>query len=287
MIVLKIIGIVLGAILLLILLLLLWILFSPIRYRGRFIYDGKPDLNVKISYLLWIVRGFYIIDSSGSRYDVKVLWKSLLDSKESKSKKSKKIKKKVKTPTTKETKPAIIKKEPDDFLDEHEKIKITPKETKKPEQKALPDKKDKKKEKKSIFKKLKELYNKITGVIKNLIDKKNKVMEEINDERNRDAVKFALKLLGKLLKHLLPRKHKISVEFGTGDPATTGELLGVLYALAAMFSLNLSVTPDFEEKIFKCDVPFKGRVSVFLLLVWLIQAYRHENLRRLIDKIRK
>lgn len=55
--ILKITGLVLAGIIGLALLLVLWILLSPIRYKGRIKYSGKPDIRIKASYLCHIFQG--------------------------------------------------------------------------------------------------------------------------------------------------------------------------------------------------------------------------------------
>lgn len=294
MIVLKIIGIVLGSLLALILLLVLWILFSPIRYKGRISYDERPDIKVTFSYLLWIVRGYFILDGEGMRYDVKLLFKSLMAAEE-----------KVKTPPQKKRKPSEAEpekpapKEDPGNQDLHEDTdsnedsadsfddKDTLTVVRAGDDGGTHKKPDKKTRKNSIFKRLLSLYNKIAEAVKNISKKAQDFAGMVNDPHNRAAVSFIIKLLKKLIKHILPRRHRIDVEFGTGDPASTGELLGVMYAVGAMLSLNLFVTPDFENKVLRCDVPFKGRICVFLLLVWFLQAYRNEDFRQFINQFKK
>lgn len=280
MLVLKIIGIVLGSILGLILLLILWILFSPIRYSGFFRFHEKPYVKVKFSYLLWIIHGFFVLDESGKRYDAKALWISLLHKKDKKSTKKRKKKALTANNTNKEVdRTKIINKTVDDFDDfvpQSDTKQIT---TSKPIE-------NNKKPKKSIFKKVIDKYNSIRKSISNINKKRERIISEINNKNNQEAVRFGLVLLKDLLKHILPRKHKISIKFGSGDPATTGEILGAIYAISALLSLNIYVEPDFDNKIFECDIPFKGRISIFYILVLVIKAYRNKKFMALVNKIR-
>lgn len=150
------------------------------------------------------------------------------------------------------------------------------------------------KNKKSIFKRIKDIYNKIVSRVKSfldrlkeLADKRNRLLKEINDSDNREAVSFSLGIVRKLLRHILPRKHRIYVRFGTGDPATTGQILGAAYAVGALLGLNLVIEPDFEQKVIECDIPFKGHISLIRVLVWAVQVYRNKKVRKLIGKFNR
>lgn len=292
--ILKIIGLVLAGIIGLALILVLWILLSPIRYKGRIKYSGKPDIRIKASYLCHIFSGYFILDENGQKADFKIFWKSMLNRK-TKVTSHKHKKKKTKTTGTDLIKPD----KPEEFhkAEEPETMKIPENVSdnvlKKNEIRAKIPPENKPKPKKSIFKKLKDVYNKIRNFIKNIservhnaLDMRDKIISEIDNADNREAVNYGLVLIKKVLKHILPRRHRIYIRFGTGDPASTGQYLGLMYAFGAWLGLNLVVTPDFDDKVIECDIPFKGHISIAVLLWWAVKAYRNKKFMSFIDKIR-
>lgn len=292
--ILKIIGLVLAGIIGLALILVLWILFSPIRYKGRIKYSGKPDIRIKASYLCHIFSGYFILDENGQKADFKIFWKSMLNRK-TKVTSHKHKKKKTKTTGTDLIKPD----KPEEFhkAEEPETMKIpeniSDNVLKKNEIRAKIPPENKPKPKKSIFKKLKDVYNKIRNFIKNMservhnaLDMRDKIISEIDNADNREAVNYGLVLIKKVLKHILPRRHRIYIRFGTGDPASTGQYLGLMYAFGAWLGLNLVVTPDFDDKVIECDIPFRGHISIAVLLWWAVKAYRNKKFMSFIDKIR-
>lgn len=292
--ILKIIGLVLAGIIGLALILVLWILLSPIRYKGRIKYSGKPDIRIKASYLCHIFSGYFILDENGQKADFKIFWKSMLNRK-TKVTSHKHKKKKTKTTGTDLIKPD----KPEEFhkAEEPETMKIpeniSDNVLKKNEIRAKIPPENKPKPKKSIFKKLKDVYNKIRNFIKNMservhnaLDMRDKIISEIDNADNREAVNYGLVLIKKVLKHILPRRHRIYIRFGTGDPASTGQYLGLMYAFGAWLGLNLVVTPDFDDKVIECDIPFKGHISIAVLLWWAVKAYRNKKFMSFIDKIR-
>ena len=292
--ILKIIGLVLAGIIGLALILVLWILLSPIRYKGRIKYSGKPDIRIKASYLCHIFSGYFILDENGQKADFKIFRKSMLNRK-TKAASHKHKKKKTKTTETDLIKPD----KPEEFhkAEEPEAMKIPENVSdnvlKKNEIRAKNPPENKPKPKKSIFKKLKDVYNKIRNFIKNMservrnaLDMRDKIISEIDNADNREAVNYGLVLLKKVLKHVLPRRHRIYIRFGTGDPASTGQYLGLMYAFGAWLGLNLVVEPDFDDKVIECDIPFRGHISIAVLLLWAVKAYRNKKFMSFIDKIR-
>lgn len=292
--ILKIVGIVLASVVGLIIVLLLWILLSPIRYKGRIRFDGKPDISVRAAYLLHIITVHF--DFNGDQKDFSIrLFGRRMKSGEEKPSKTARRKRKIKEPAA-----PLTEADADERSESYEETGAQQDIEKQPEQHTLklPVNAEGKKEsedKKSIFKKLKDIYNnivdrlrnirnKVSDMVNNIIDKRDRLSSEINDPANREGLSFAFGLLKKLLKHILPRKHRIYTRFGTGDPAMTGELVGVIYTVAVAANLNVEVVPDFENKVFECDIPFKGRISVIRLVIWALQAYRNKNFRHLLDK---
>lgn len=299
--ILKIIGIVLASVIGLIILLVLIILLSPVSYKGRIKYDGNIDVNIRARYLFGIVRAYFIKNDKDQLIDLKILWLSLL-----------KPRTKKRRQRTKSRTPA--KRDGQEFFDyEAEQKKADESRGRLPVKPEVPDKpagpdeasgtpvqpvksakgrdgdaadKNKSpKEKKSIFKRVKDIYNKIADMLKSFTDMREKIFKEINDEGNKRAVSFVLGIVKKLLKHALPRKHRIYVRFGTGDPAATGEILGAAYAFGALLGLNLCIEPDFENKVIECDIPFKGHVSFIRVLIWALKLYFNKDVKRIIQKI--
>lgn len=285
--ILKIIGIIVASIIGIIILLLLLVLFSPVRYKGRLKYDGEPDITLKVSWLCNIIRASVMLHGDEQKITFKVFFKDLMKGRRKAPKDKAKTKSKTKTATIEQ-----------EISPQQSQQQQTPPQPAKDEiQPEFPietieKKPTGKKSKKSVFKILKDIYNNIRAFfirlwasIKNMLDKRDKIITMINDTRNRDAVSFTTAILKKFLQHILPRKHKVFLTYGTGEPDTTGQTVGYAYAAAALLGVNLIIEPDFENKVFNLDMPFKGRVCTLRLLIWFLQVYRHKNLKRLIHQI--
>ena len=100
------------------------------------------------------------------------------------------------------------------------------------------------------------------------------------------AISFVWEKLKRILKHVLPRKIKGYVAFGADNPATTGQVLGVLSVVYARTGMLLEIRPNFTEKQLECDVELKGRIQVFTLLVIAVKVFLNQELRKLITEFK-
>lgn len=117
------------------------------------------------------------------------------------------------------------------------------------------------------------------------IEKKaRRILAFIKKESTKRALKDAVALLKKLLRHVMPRKYYGKVHFGTEDPASTGQLLGVIGMLMPLYRDNIIVAPDFEQKIFEGDIHARGRVQLGFVAIWAIKVLMNRNLMDTIKK---
>ena len=133
---------------------------------------------------------------------------------------------------------------------------------------------------------LRNWIKKIKGWFLTLRDLKGKwdlIFDFAMDEMNRQGFCVSYKSLKKLLKHILPGKLKSRVIFGTGDPCSTGQLLGLLGILYSFYGDKLQITPDFENSRLEGSHDLKGRIRLITLLIMagrLILDRRFKQLRR-------
>ena len=92
--------------------------------------------------------------------------------------------------------------------------------------------------------------------------------------------------LNGLWRHYRPHKATGYLQFGTGDPALTGELTGVLYLLLPAFS-EVQIEPDFNDPMLQTELELSGHIRACHLAATAWRLFRNKKLRRLIAKIRK
>lgn len=265
--ILKIIGITLAVIVGLILFIVLSILLYPIKYKGSFAYKDKCVALIKASWLYHIITLKVAVCGSRRRVCVRVFGIRLG---QGKKKSVKKVNKKDKNPKPMEESQSPSRTEI--------KTDATPKlKTAENKKSSKPLKRKKREKKKGSLKEKFDFY----------MNKREEIFSKIEDESNQKAVRYLYRVLIKLLKHIKPKKHKVDIIYGAEDPADTGKHLGTAYAISAVLGINLCITPDFENRIFECQAAFKGRIYVIYTAILFLKAYKNENVKQLIAKIKE
>lgn len=142
-------------------------------------------------------------------------------------------------------------------------------------------------EKPSRIQRLFDTVRRFKSAAGQLRGKASSVKEIITDEANHSVVKAVFAELGYLLKHFKFRKLITDLRFSAGDPAATGQALGVLCLFPILYQYQVSVVPDFEAEEFyvKGTFEIKGRVRVVHLLVTLLRLWKKKEVRELVKQL--
>ena len=81
--------------------------------------------------------------------------------------------------------------------------------------------------------------------------------------------------------HILPGKIKGQVEFGTGDPESTGKALAVMGIFYGAYGKNVSIMPNFYEKRLLAELTLKGRIRMVTVLIIVLKVIRDKHVKRL------
>lgn len=297
--ILKGIGILLLVLLLLLLLTVLVVLLSPIKYHLEGEKKAAVSGSFGVSWLFGAIRaeGGYTPDG-GSRLKVKVLWFTPIGGEE-KPKKQKK-KKKQKQPETVEIHAA--EKEPKQAeppkpepTKEEPKQEPKPTEPKKPKEQAKPQRMAEKQPKTMRRVKLSEIAEEppkpeteeieddafFTGEEREenaeAEEKKGKIPPILKElwsiEDKKQIFKAFGKLLKRLMKGILPGNFFLKATIGTGDPPTTGYLLGAAGILVAKFGSDIQIKGDFTKATVEdIEIRVKGKIVLGRLL-WAVLAF--------------
>lgn len=310
--ILKIIGITILVILGLLLLVLTLVLFVPVFYRIHIVHNSQETkVKARASFLcpLVLVTFQYLKKIS---YKVRILGIALLDSDRPKKEKQPKKKKVTKKKTKKETGKSQQAAEEEEFWSPLEQPGKPPVYEQSVEQAALdvsenePDSQQESEQEKigffekvrSKIQKIRETINNIRIKIKNIVcntwakikkilRQKEEVQRILAKPETKEALAFAWDKLKRIVKHVLPRKIKGYLAYGADNPATTGQVLGILSVVYAKTGQLLEIRPNFEEKQLECDVVLKGRVQVFTLLVIAVKVFLNKELRQLVEEVKR
>lgn len=139
----------------------------------------------------------------------------------------------------------------------------------------------------AIFRKCGEKYEAICVKIEKVKKKVSYYIRVLKREETKELLHLVFRQLHGVLKHLLPRKMDVRLCVGTGDPASTGQILALHGILYPVFGGNVCIVPDFEEKRFEGTFYMKGRITAFVLLLCVLRVVINKNFRKLIRILRK
>lgn len=131
----------------------------------------------------------------------------------------------------------------------------------------------------NIIEKLKNVKSKIKDIFRKI-----KIIREfLKDDINKAAIAYIFKSLKKVIKHILPTKWKANLKFGTGNPCTTGQILGIISIFMPMYKNNLDLKIDFETEnlVLEGNLFIKGNIRIFSLVVICIKLLINKNFRQL------
>ena len=296
--ILKIIGIILLVLLAVAIIFLVLLLFVPFCYRvqGSF-SEGKPAGNAELRYLFPLLRVSFSYESDKKTGVIRLLGIKLYDffspPKQKKAKKNKngskkRQKEKKKTGSRQKTNEITE----SDAQDQHrQKTQENDRPAEQPEQinpeTVAADSTENTAEKQSLLQKIqlwickikewaKKLQRTISGLYHKTISLRQKwesikevisyYAETLKRNETKSALRLAKNTLKKLWKSVGPRKGRLRVRFGTGDPGSCGEICAFLGMVYPFIGNYVMIEPEMEQAVFDCDVWLCGHVTVFALL---------------------
>lgn len=90
-----------------------------------------------------------------------------------------------------------------------------------------------------------------------------------------------------LLQSIRPRKLEGSFTVGTGEPASTAQILAIHGMLYPLIGEHITVIPDFERFVIEGQFLIKGRIALFRFLKTAGRLYFHKDLRKVIRLFKK
>ncbi len=298
--ILKIIGIILLIILGLFLFVILSLLFIPLRYKGKgAVKDAGMKGDIRLSWFLHFLSVRIEFHNEKVKYYIRVFGIKIRNSDKLKNS-TRKVKKQK---TDKKQKIVVVKDKEEELkvdssIINKENINININETV-PQNNLLykkvkeeDDESSKKSIKQKIIDKLLEIkfkFIKICDKIRNVNKIKESYIDFLTTEESRKAIGLIKYRLFKIFNHIKPTKLRTNISFGFENPATTGQVFGVLSFFLGMYGKNILIDPQFEnvEKFFlEGSFKFKGRIRLIILLVNGLKIYRNKRLKEFLNFVK-
>lgn len=139
----------------------------------------------------------------------------------------------------------------------------------------------------SLFQNIRYTITRICDKIKHIVNNIQYYLEIIKSDTFRRAWTLCSEQAFSLLKSILPGKVRGSLVIGTGDPASTGQVLAVYGILYPLLGDRITITPDFERQIVEGELFLRGKITVFKGLKAAWKIYFNRDLRRLIQLLKR
>ena len=290
--ILKIIGWMLLAILGILVLLVCVVLFVPVRYELEGKCNGTIetlDVKFRFSFLLHFLAGTVCYSEGKSTWNLRIAWKYFgnedIELRETPSKRS--IESESSVNETKNKEINI----PEKTIKNEETVSkdVSNKGTRKVTDKAPDQTGEVKKtvsKKESILDKIEYKYKKIRDKLREIIRKKEKVLGFLTNEIHQAAFLKVVSELKRPLLRLRPQKIVGEIEFGFDDPAWTGQALAGISILYPYFADCFQVIPDFEEKKLRGQIEIKGKITAKNFVALGLYVILDKNVRMTLRHIK-
>ena len=290
--ILKIIGWMLLAILGILVLLVCVVLFVPVRYELEGKCNGTIetlDVKFRFSFLLHFLAGTVCYSEGKSTWNLRIAWKYFgnedIELRETPIKRS--IESESSVNETKNKEINI----PEKTIKNEETVSkdVSNKGTRKVTDKAPDQTGEVKKtvsKKESILDKIEYKYKKIRDKLREIIRKKEKVLGFLTNEIHQAAFLKVVSELKHLLLRLRPQKIVGEIEFGFDDPAWTGQALAGISILYPYFADCFQVIPDFEEKKLRGQIEIKGKITAKNFVALGLYVILDKNVRMTLRHIK-
>ncbi len=139
----------------------------------------------------------------------------------------------------------------------------------------------------NIGKRVTEFINDLPELLQNIKEKKDAVISFLRDKHVRAFLKLSKTQLGYLLVHLKPKKAQGFIRFGTGNPCSTGQVLGAAAVAYPLYASWLRIVPEFEEKHFSGYLKARGKIQLFRVILIGKRWFLADTSKRCLNKWNK
>ena len=134
-----------------------------------------------------------------------------------------------------------------------------------------------------IKQKIRHTFKKIGFIFYKL----SSIIEFVKDRAARQTIKKLVKEVVKAIRYVGPKKISGTLEFGTGDPGSTGMILAGVSLCRFSYKKDVTIRPNFEEKILVGDCTVRGRIRVVYFVRMALRIWFNKDVHRLWKNYRR
>ncbi len=148
------------------------------------------------------------------------------------------------------------------------------------------------KKKKTFYQKIKQKWttfktklHDLILKIKKLKHKKDALTKVLHSKQFKRAKTDMMRYIKEILRIIKPDRMEGYIHFGMEDPATTGEITGVLATLPFAYNEKFLIYPDFEKKCLDAEGKGKGKIFLISILILLLKIVFNKNIIKVTKKV--
>lgn len=139
---------------------------------------------------------------------------------------------------------------------------------------------------KRLVQKLQDSLRDIRSTLRGLYERLSYYKSIWDREETQRAFRLASAQLSKTMRHVLPRRTDVYAVIGTGDPASTGQILAVQGMLYPWLGDKIRIVPDFEEEHFEGEFHLRGHIRAGVLGFYVLRLMFDRDVRHFIGILR-
>lgn len=139
---------------------------------------------------------------------------------------------------------------------------------------------------KRLVQKLQDSLRDIRSTLRGLYERLSYYKSIWDREETQRAFRLASAQLSKTMRHVLPRCTDVYAVIGTGDPASTGQVLAVQGMLYPWLGDKVHIVPDFEEEHFEGEFHLRGHIRAGVLGFYVLRLMFDRDVRHFIGILR-
>ena len=136
---------------------------------------------------------------------------------------------------------------------------------------------------KDLKKNIRDTFTKIDFIFFKL----SSIMDIVKDRVARKTIKRLMKEIVALIRYVGPNGIRGHLEFGTGDPGTTGMILGGVSLMKIAYRKDVSIVPNFEDKCLIADAGVWGRIRAVYFVRMALRIWFDKDVHRLWKRYRR
>ena len=141
-----------------------------------------------------------------------------------------------------------------------------------------------------IRQKIQDIRQKIRHTFKKIgfiFYKLSSIIDFVKDRATRQTVKKLTKEAVGAIRYVGPKKISGTLEFGTGDPYSTGLILAGVSLCKLAYKKDVTITPNFEEKCLAGDCTVSGRIRVVYFVRMALRIWFNKDVHHLWKRYRQ